>query len=209
MVVGFNHNFRYKGVLYHVQTEDGGIKNPAIITHLFTGGTILSSRKTSYADILKSDRLEPVVEELMKEQHREMLRQLRDGELDETIATRMAAASLSAAVARPAATSGGKPVVEVSKPPAPEVIAPPAPSREASLRRPPLPATQPPRPTAVATPLVSAASRVATASVPPVPVIPKPEPPRPVVEITAEPARENSLDDIILSYLLGEGGKKP
>ncbi|MBE0596483.1 MAG: hypothetical protein IH614_04370, partial [Desulfuromonadales bacterium] len=110
MVVGYNHNFRYKGVLYHVQTEDGGRNSPAIITHLFTGGTILSSKKTSYADILKIDRLESVVEELMKEQHREMLRRLRDGELDATISARSGAAPLSKPVSAGVPASADQPL---------------------------------------------------------------------------------------------------
>ena len=85
MVVGFNHNFSYKGQVYHVQTEDSGVKNPHIITLLYRGGTILSSKKTSYADIIKVDNLEVVVEELMKSQHREMLRLLKNGNLDELL----------------------------------------------------------------------------------------------------------------------------
>ncbi|MEJ2491185.1 MAG: hypothetical protein P8Y84_06150, partial [Desulfuromonadales bacterium] len=64
MVVGFNHNVHYQGVMYHVQTEDSGIRSPHIITLLYRGGTILASQKTSYADITKIDNLEHVVEEL-------------------------------------------------------------------------------------------------------------------------------------------------
>ena len=83
MIVGFNHNVMYKGKIFHIQTEDSGIRNPHIITLLYQGGTIISSRKTSYADIIKADNLERVVEELMKEQHKEMLRRLKAGEFDE------------------------------------------------------------------------------------------------------------------------------
>jgi hypothetical protein len=82
MVLGFNHNIRYKGEAFHVQTEDSGINNPHIITLLYRGGTILSSKKTSYADIIKMENLEQVVEELMKDQHKEMLRRLKAGEFD-------------------------------------------------------------------------------------------------------------------------------
>ena len=85
MVVGFNHNFRYKGEVYHIQTEDSGVRSPNIVTLLYQGGTILASKKTSYADIAKIDNLEQVVEELMKEQHKEMLRKLKAGEFDEVI----------------------------------------------------------------------------------------------------------------------------
>ena len=82
MVLGFNHNVRYRGDIFHVQTEDSGVANPNITTLLYRGGTIIASRKTSYGDIIKFEGLERLVEELMKEQHREMLRQLKNGEFD-------------------------------------------------------------------------------------------------------------------------------
>ena len=82
MLVGYNHNIRYKGDVFHVQTEDSGINNPHIITLLYRGGTIFASKKTSYADILKIENLEQVVEELMKDQHKDMLRRLKAGEFD-------------------------------------------------------------------------------------------------------------------------------
>jgi hypothetical protein len=83
MVVGFNHNIRYRGDVFHIQTEDGGIKNPFITTLLYRGGTIIASKKTGYSDIIKVEMLEKVVEELMQEQHKEMLRRLKSGEFDE------------------------------------------------------------------------------------------------------------------------------
>jgi hypothetical protein len=79
MVTGFNHNIRHRGKMYHVQTEDFGLQSPQIVTHLFLGGNILASRKTSYADILGADNLPKVVRELMEEQHKEMLRNLVNG----------------------------------------------------------------------------------------------------------------------------------
>src|SRR5689334_19610833 len=81
-VTGFNHNIKHKGKVYHVQTEDSGINNPHIITHLFVGGNILASKKTSYADILNAENLPEVVRELMEEQHKEMLRNLINGVYD-------------------------------------------------------------------------------------------------------------------------------
>ena len=83
MVLGFNHNVVYKGEVFHVQTEDSGIKNPHIITLLYRGGVILCSKKTSYADILMMDNLDSVVEELMKAQHKELMRRLKSGEFDD------------------------------------------------------------------------------------------------------------------------------
>lgn len=83
MLLGYNHNINYKGSVFHIQTEDSGVKNPHIITLLYREGVILCSKKTSYADILRIDNLEAVVEDLMKEQHKEMLRRLKSGEFDD------------------------------------------------------------------------------------------------------------------------------
>ena len=156
MVVGFNHNFKYKDDVYHVQTEDGGLKTTNIVTLLYKGGTILGRQKTSYSDIAKVDNLDQVVEELMKEQHKDMLRRLRSGEFDDIIESRL---------------KGGKPapketVAEVHAPAkaeaAPEVI--PVEVVEAEI-----------------------------------------EEAIPIVEEDLEEAEpEFDLDDVILSYLLGD-----
>lgn len=158
MVVGFNHNFTYKGVVYHIQTEDSGLKSPHIVTLLYHGGTILASRKTSYADIAKVDNLEQVVEELMKEQHKGMLRSLKNGEFDDVIARYDQGASAD----RQASAS--------ETAPAPPAVVP-------------------------SSPVVAAAS----------PAVPSGSPAVDVAQPSPKPANvENSLDEIILSYLMGE-----
>jgi hypothetical protein len=83
VVTGFNHNVKHRGKVFHVQTEDSGLQNPHIITHLFVGGNILASKKTSYADIAGAENLAQVVRELMEEQHKEMLRNLVNGVYDD------------------------------------------------------------------------------------------------------------------------------
>jgi hypothetical protein len=85
MIVGFNHNVSYRGSGFHVQTEDSGVKKPQLMTLLYHGGTIIASQKTVYADILKVDNLNQVVEDLAKEQHKGMLRRLTKGEFDQRI----------------------------------------------------------------------------------------------------------------------------
>ena len=52
MITGFNTNVRYGGRVFHVQTEDSGLKNPHVISHLYFGGTILASEKRDYAQLL-------------------------------------------------------------------------------------------------------------------------------------------------------------
>jgi hypothetical protein len=79
MLVGYNTNVPYKGNLYHVQTEDNGTKNPVIITLLYVKGTILASKKTSYAHLVSDAGCEKAVRELMKEQHKAMIKELVTG----------------------------------------------------------------------------------------------------------------------------------
>jgi hypothetical protein len=183
MVVGFNHNFRYKGEVYHIQTEDSGVKSPNIVTLLYQGGTILGSKKTSYADIAKVDNLDKVVEELMKEQHKGMLRSLKSGEYDEVIDRFQ---------------TGKKVIPKEEKATTPPVFAPP-------VSTPPAP-VPPAKPSAAAPASPKTAPAVAT----PAPVTPATAPVAPTVapaaaeQKKASPVVKASLDEVILSYLMGD-----
>ncbi len=79
MLVGYNTNISYKGTVYHVQTEDSGVRNPHVITLLYDKGTILARKKTSYADIADAPDFEERVRELMKAQHKTMIKELIHG----------------------------------------------------------------------------------------------------------------------------------
>ncbi len=79
MLVGYNTNVPFKGRLYHIQTEDNGVKNPLIITLLYFKGTILASKKTSYAHLVSSPDYKEKVREMMKEQHKAMMKELIRG----------------------------------------------------------------------------------------------------------------------------------
>src|SRR5687768_4337941 len=47
--MGFNNNIKYAEQVFHVQTEDSGLDQPHIVTHLFgDGGRIIKSHKRSY-----------------------------------------------------------------------------------------------------------------------------------------------------------------
>lgn len=81
MLIGFNTNVPFKGKVYHVQTEDSGLTNPFIITHLYHQGAILHSVKTGYAQIVGTAGFEEQLRNLMKHQHREMIRALIKGNI--------------------------------------------------------------------------------------------------------------------------------
>lgn len=80
-VLGYNHNVRYAGRLWHVQTEDSGVQNPHLFTHLFHDGTILATKRLDYDAAAEVS----AVQKLMQTQHKAMLRELKSGSFDEKI----------------------------------------------------------------------------------------------------------------------------
>ena len=82
-LLGFNNNVRHRGRIFHIQTEDSGVKTPRIVTHLFAdGGRIIKTTRTDYAEHVARVDMQTFVRGSMKEQHKAMFTALRLGELD-------------------------------------------------------------------------------------------------------------------------------
>jgi len=110
MLPGYNHNVNYKGVVFHIQTEDSGVDNPHVITLLYIKGNIVARKKQSYADIVKHERMDDVVRELMQEMHKTMLRDLKNGTYDShPLALQAWGKPVPAAAAKPAAAPRAAP----------------------------------------------------------------------------------------------------
>lgn len=87
--MGFNNNIRWNDKVFHVQTEDSGLDQPHVITHLFAdGGSVIKSNKRSYAHHVSRPDIAEYVRALMKAQHLEMVLALREGKFDDIIAGR-------------------------------------------------------------------------------------------------------------------------
>ncbi|HEY3494914.1 MAG TPA: FHA domain-containing protein [Polyangiaceae bacterium] len=87
--MGFNNNIRFKENVFHVQTEDSGLDQPHIISHLFAdGGRVIKSHKRSYATEVRREDVAEYVRSLMKSQHLEMVLMLREGRFDAIVAGR-------------------------------------------------------------------------------------------------------------------------
>jgi hypothetical protein len=87
--MGFNNNIKFREQTFHVQTEDSGLDQPHIITHLFAdGGRIIKSHKRSYQEAVSRPDVAEFVRGLMKSQHLEMVLLLREGRFDNVIAGR-------------------------------------------------------------------------------------------------------------------------
>jgi hypothetical protein len=81
MITGFNTDVKYKGVVYHVQTEDKGTANPLIETLIYKGGEILGSRRLPYADLVTRGD-EAAITKLMEDQHKGMIMEVKRGRFD-------------------------------------------------------------------------------------------------------------------------------
>ena len=121
-VLGYNHNLRYGGRTFHVQTEDSGQGYARLYTHLFYEGTILSSKKQEY----DPEAPEDAVRALMQKLHKAMIKELTHKEHDARIGAFFVARGEPAMLADPSAPV----LVEVAAPapaPAAPVAAPAAP----------------------------------------------------------------------------------
>ena len=82
MITGFNTDIKHNEKVYHIQTEDKGLQNPYIESLVYVGGEILASKKTSYAEQLKSGIDEKWIGGLMEQQHRTMIAAVKRGRFD-------------------------------------------------------------------------------------------------------------------------------
>ncbi len=136
MLVGYNTNISYKGIVYHVQTEDSGLKNPHIITLLYNKGTILSRKKLSYANIASAPDYKEKVREMMKDQHKAMIKELIAGKhtQDEAASQQTSEPAAEAVVPAPPvppiAPAEPAPVQENPAPPAEEKPSEPEPDKK-------------------------------------------------------------------------------
>jgi len=80
-LLGYNHNVKYGGHIFHVQTEDSGPGNPHLFTHLFFEGSILASKRGQYDPSTPEDE----VRAMMQAQHKAILKELKQTSYDERI----------------------------------------------------------------------------------------------------------------------------
>jgi hypothetical protein len=180
-VLGYNHNVRYAGRLWHVQTEDSGVSNPHIFTHLFHNGTILATKRSDYDPASEVG----AVQKLMQVQHKAMLRELKQGAFDDKI-TRFFGEPV--VHEREDSTDPGAPISGEfeSAPKTDPTMA--APSSGSSQRLPAVPAAPPPRVTAPVAPPPAARSASSTNAPRPIvgaPSRPNLTPSRPAIPVAA------------------------
>jgi hypothetical protein len=83
--IGFNNTVPYRGIDFHIQTEDRGLKSADIESHIMHGGAILDSLITSYRELLCDDQ-EKQTQAILKRMataHKALYRKLRAGAYDD------------------------------------------------------------------------------------------------------------------------------
>ena len=134
MISGFNTDVEFAGTVYHIQTEDKGVKSRLIVSLVYDGGTILASKRLSYDDFLDDGVDEKALADRVNRQHKLICAAVRAGRIDElkglsSKANGRAAASYVAA--KPVAVAAGVVTTDArSTPVTPAVITTEPPVRE-------------------------------------------------------------------------------
>ncbi len=136
MITGFNTNVRHRNLLFHVQTEDSGRAHPHIISHVYSGGSIMASEKRDYSERVDEEDLDRQVRVLMEAQHKSMISRLEQGDFDRVIAERVPGfhPSNSQGLAQTSPVTETPIPEEFAEPVAPEPARPP-PARDPATTR--------------------------------------------------------------------------
>ncbi|HEY0375406.1 MAG TPA: hypothetical protein VGC87_00450 [Pyrinomonadaceae bacterium] len=178
MITGFNTDVEHDGVVYHVQTEDKGLKSPLILSLVYVGGTILASKRTPYEDLVKAGYDEKVLSERLNRQHKLICAAIHAGRIED----------LKRQTERDAGMRGARPAEQPQPSEAVPIQPEPEAAAEAVPPEPPPASVLPPPPTAPPPDLIL----VRNADDEPAPVVREKAPPphvaaTPVEEVTPQP----------------------
>lgn len=91
MEKGFNSDVVFKGMNFHVQSEDWGHENPYLVSRVYQNGAVIKSIKTPYSEVLRPFagsfrtvrmNVDPEAIRLaLREQHQKILDLLMSGQL--------------------------------------------------------------------------------------------------------------------------------
>ena len=83
MISGFNTDIEFENTVYHVQTEDKGLKSRLIVSLVYDGGTILASKRVSYDDPASGKFDEKELTDRVNRQHKLMCAAVKAGRIGE------------------------------------------------------------------------------------------------------------------------------
>lgn len=77
-VIGLNDNLEFMGRQLHVQTENTEFPIARIVTHVFTNGRILLSKKSDYPQEVQTSKDPGKIRELMQTQHHQIIQEIAE-----------------------------------------------------------------------------------------------------------------------------------
>ena len=83
MISGFNTDIEFNNTVYHVQTEDKGLKSRLIVSLVYDKGTILASKRASYDDLVAGKFDEKELTERLNRQHKLICAAVKAGRIGE------------------------------------------------------------------------------------------------------------------------------
>jgi len=83
VITGYNTDVEHDAIVYHVQTEDTGAQAAEIISHVFVGGAILASKRTSYRDLLAHDPDDDMLRKRLERQHKLICAAVHAGRIED------------------------------------------------------------------------------------------------------------------------------
>ena len=83
MISGFNTDIEFNNTVYHVQTEDKGLKSRLIVSLVYDKGTILASKRASYDDLADKNFDEKVLADRLNRQHKLICAAVKAGRIGE------------------------------------------------------------------------------------------------------------------------------
>lgn len=87
MEKGFNSDIVFRGLNFHVQTEDWGAENPYLVSRVYQDGAVIKSVKTPYSEVLGFGRIHRksvdshTIRAALRDQHEKILDLLLSGQL--------------------------------------------------------------------------------------------------------------------------------
>jgi len=79
---GNNTQIKYRGLTFHVQTQDKGASAKYIESFIYKSGKIIYSRKTPYTSLINRPDFKQQMIQLMKKQHLAFIQEISDGKCD-------------------------------------------------------------------------------------------------------------------------------
>ena len=89
MLIAYNNDIEFRSKMYHIQTEDNGIKDGHITTTVFHSGRTLDSKTISYKEAIEGitdpEEQNKIIKSMMIEQHKKFYAKLYDGQYEPNV----------------------------------------------------------------------------------------------------------------------------